>query len=304
MAWTADVNFKQSFEDTLILLAQENPTSFRGAVRVKSGLKSKRHHFDRLGGIEMEPVTARHQDTPLTPLTHSRRSVMFTDYALAELIDDLDEVRGLPSPESDYTRQFAAAYNRRVAQTIVAAAVGNATSTSSSDAASDVALPTGQIIANGGTGMTMAKLRQAARILDVNGVPSVDRYLAVSPFAIEDLLADTTVTSSDYMTLNALQAGTIPDGSMIMGFKTIKVTDALGGGSAMASPILPKSGNIRQCLAWSKNALGLALVRDLITEIDKRPDKMNSTQVLVKVSIGAVRIEDEAVVRVDIDESA
>jgi hypothetical protein len=303
MAWTADVNFKQSFEDTLIQLAAEKGDGFRSAVRLKTGLRSKAHHFDRLGSIEMAAVTSRHQDTPLTPLTHTRRRVTFSDYALAELIDDLDEVKGLPSPQSDYTQRFAQSFNRRVALTLMTQALGNAVSTGADDTNTNVALPSGQLIANGSAGMTMAKLRQAARILDVNGIPRQDRYIAVSPFAIEDLLQDSTVTSADFTTLNALMTGTIPDGAMFMGFKWMVVTDALGGGTSMASPILAKSGNVRSCVAWHKQALGLAIVRDLQTEIDKRPDKMNSTQVLVKVSIGATRIEDEGVVKIDIDES-
>jgi hypothetical protein len=303
MAWTADYNFKQSFEDTLIQLAAEQGTGFRNAVRLKTGLRSKAHHFDRLGSVEMQAVTSRHQDTPLTPLTHSRRRVTFSDYALAELIDDLDEVKGLPSPQSDYTQRFAQSYNRRLALTLMSAATGNATSVDDDDATATVALPSGQQISAGSAGMTMAKLRQANRILDVNGLPRTDRYIAVSPYAIEDLLQDTTVTSSDFSTLNALQMGGFPENATWMGFKWIVVTDALGGGNAMATPILSKSSNDRTCVAWHKNALGLAIVRDLQIEIDKRADKMNSTQVLVKVSIGATRIEDEGVVSIVIDES-
>ena len=75
----------------------------------------------------------------------------------------------------------------------------------------------------------------------------------------------------------------------------------LTGGTA--SPILPKTGNIRSCFAYHKGAVGLSIGKEATPEVDKRPDLMNLWQVLVQGSLGAVRILDAGVVQIDIDES-
>ena len=306
MAWTRDVSFNQSYENVLMRLYAEDPMAVRGAVRSKTGIVGKVHHFDRLGGVAMVPVTSRHQDTPLTPLTHTRRRVSLTDYALSELIDPLDNPKAIINPQNDYTQRFIESYHRRVALTVMTAMDANATAVGADDTTSNVALPTGQVIANSSTGMTVDKVRRTARILDVAGVPRSERYAAVSPFAIEDLMADLQVTSSDFTTLKALMGGSI-QGETWYGFKWLVISDADPDDGSSASPttasILPKSGNIRTCFFWHKQAIGLAIGKDLSVEVDARADKMNSTQVLVQVSIGATRIFDRGVVTVDIDES-
>jgi hypothetical protein len=307
MAWTVDVNFVNAYTDTLVHLFSEDPQQVRNAVRLKTGVVGKTLAFDRLGGVNMEPVNSRHADTPLTPLTQTRRRANLADWATAELIDKLDEVKMLIAPQNDYTRRFVEAYHRRVARTVLNAATGTASAVGNDDTVTSVSLPSSQAIANGGTGFTVAKVRQTNRIMDNAGVPhDGNRWWAVSAYAIEDLLADSQVTSSDFSTLNALMNGGIPMGSSWMGFRWIVISDAdpdSGSASAPASPILSKSGNIRTTVAWHKEAVGLAIAKDLSVEVDRRPDKMNAQQVLVQVSLGAVRIEDTGVVTVDLDES-
>lgn len=307
MAWTVDTAFNQAYTRTLQTLYQSDPMQVRDAVRVESGVIGKSYNFERLGGVNMEPVNSRHQNTPLTPMTHSRRRANLADYAASELIDDLDKVKMLISPESEYTQNFVAAWHRRLARTVTAAALGNAQSISNAEVASNVALPASQVIANGGTNMTMAKVRQARRILGNAGVPATDLWAIVSWFAIEKLLSDSTVTSSDFSSLNALASGTFPPGTRWMGFQWIVIPDADPDDTTQTpttTSILPKTANIRQCLFFHKSALGLAIGKDFGAEVDPRPDKMNSTQVLVKTSLGATRVLDFGVVEVDIDESA
>lgn len=306
MAWSIDTAFVQEFENRIHLQVAENPTAWRNAVRVRTGMRGKTYNVERLGNIELVNVAGRHADTPLTPMTHSRRRLTLSDRNAAELIDDLDEVKMLISPESDYATRFAQAYNRHVADIVIAALTGNSQAVDASDtvttvALSQLAVPVGSranagvganVIANGGTGLTMAKLRQANRVMDLNFVPrDGNRYIAVSPWAIEDLLADSTVTSGDFSSLQALQYGTFPETATWMGFKWI------------ISNQLALAATVRTCIAWHKEAVVLAIARDFQTEIDKRPDKNNSTQVLVKTSIGATRVEEELVCSIDFVEA-
>ena len=70
-----------------------------------------------------------------------------------------------------------------------------------------------------------------------------------------------------------------------------------------ANPILPKTGNIRTTYLYHREAMGLSIAKDITVEVDRRADLMNSWQVLVQGSLGAVRILDAGVVTIDFDES-
>jgi hypothetical protein len=222
-------------------------------------------------------------DTP-----HARRRVSLVDYEYADLIDDQDKVRMLIDPTSAYAQAAAAAMGRAMDDEIIASALGTAYTGETGSTATT--LPAGQQIANGGADMSLAKLREAKKILDLADVdPSIPRYIACGPDQIEALLADTNVTSSDFNTVKALVQGEV---NQFMGFNFI-VTNRLA-----------KAGNIRSCFAWAEDGLALAVGRDVMARIDERSDKGYATQVYYCMSIGSTRMEEEKVVQIDCDEAA
>ena len=308
MANTVDVSFIPAFQNVIVGLYAEDPDQLTSTVRVRTGVVGKTDHWERLGGVKLVPVVNRHQSTPHTQMTHSRRRATLSDRAGSELLDQLDEIKMMIDPRNEYTQNLVRAYRVFIAETIVDSLNAAATVVAADDTTSTQALQASQQIANGGTGFTMAKWRQANRILDNAGVPRSGRTALLSAYAIEDLLADATVTSKDYADLAALQEGTIA-GKHFMG-ATVKVigdatpddTAVLTGGTL--DPILPKSGNVRSCFLYHHDAIGLDIGKVATPQVDKRSDLMNSWQVLVLASAGAVRILDAGVVQIDIDESA
>jgi len=66
------------------------------------------------------------------------------------------------------------------------------------------------VIAGGSAGLTIAKLRTAKQTFDLADVdPSIPRHIIVGPEQINNLLATTEVTSSDFNTIKALVHGEI-----------------------------------------------------------------------------------------------
>ena len=57
--------------------------------------------------------------------------------------------------------------------------------------------------------------------------------------------------------------------------------------------------NERRCLAWAKTGMHLGIWNDITTRISERDDKSYSTQVYVKGTFGATRVEEAKVVEVD-----
>ena len=109
----------------------------------------------------------------------------------------------LIDPTSTYARAAAAAMGRAMDDSIIAAATGTSL-TGKAGGTSTTMLAANQI-ANGSADLTLAKLIEAKKILDLGSVdPSIPRHIAVGPDQIEALLNSTTVTSSDFNTVNTL----------------------------------------------------------------------------------------------------
>ena len=279
--------FVQQYSANVQMLSQQMGSRLRDAVRVEN-MTGKNAFFDQVGKATAQKRTTRHADTPQIDTPHACRRVSLVDYEYADLIDDQDKVRMLIDPTSAYAQASAAAMGRAMDDELIEKALG--TAFTGETGSTSTALPAGQQIANGSADMTVAKLREAKKILDLSDVdPSIPRYIAVGPDQIEALLADTNVTSSDFNTVKALVQGEV---SQFMGFNFI------------VSNRLSKSGNIRSCFAWAEDGLALAIGKDVMARIDERSDKGYATQVYYCMSIGATRMEEEKVVQIDCDESA
>ncbi len=273
--------FVQQFSSNVQLLSQQMGSLLRGSVSEES-VTGEKAFFDQVGSSAAVKRTSRHSDTPVVDTPHSRRMVTMDTYEWADLIDDADKVRMLIDPTSAYARTAAAAMGRAMDDAIITAATGVAKTGKSG--ATSTSLPAAQQIAAGGADLTLAKLIEAKKKLDLNSVdPSINRYIAVGPNQIESLLNNTTVTSSDFNTVKALVQGEI---DTFLGFKFI-VTNRLS-----------LSGSDRSCFAWAEDGIKLAMGKDVMARIEERADKSFSTQVYYCSTFGATRMEEDKVVEI------
>jgi len=277
--------FVEQYSANIQMLSQQMGSLLRDAVRNES-VTGKDAYFDQIGKVTAILKTSRHSDTPQIDTPHSRRRVSLADYEFADLIDQQDKVRLLIDPTSSYAKAAAYAMGRAMDDVIIAAALGSANTGVSGGTA--VALPAGNIVAVGTGGantMNIAKLASAKNILDSGDVdPSIKRHIIVSPTEIQDLLNNTTVTSSDFNTVKALVQGEIDS---FMGFK-FHVSNRL---------TLNGNGDT-QCIAFAEDGLLLGVGKDVTAKIDERADKSYSTQVYYCQTIGATRMEEAKVVSV------
>jgi len=197
----------------------------------------------------------------------------------------------LIDPTSSYARAAAAAMGRAMDDVIIAAATGTASTGETGSGSADLDATANSVgSASSNDGLTIAKLREAKRKMDLLDVdPSINRYIAVGPKQIEDLLGTTEVTSSDFNTIKALVQG---DVDTFMGFKFI-----------MTNRLDVDVNDIRKCFAWAEDGLTLGLGKDISARIDERADKSYATQVYYCMSLGAVRMEEAKVVQIFCDET-
>ena len=282
--------FVQQYGSNVQMLSQQMGSRLREAVDVET-ITGKNAYFEQVGSVAAQIRTSRHSSTPQIDTPHSRRRVSLADYEWADLIDDADKVRMLIDPTSSYAKAAAAAMGRAMDDVIITALGG--TAYSGETGATSVALPSSQKFAtsNQSDGLTIAKLLDAKKKMDLADVdPSLPRYVVCGATQISDLLNTTEVKNSDFNTVKALAQGQIDS---FLGFKFI-----------MSNRLNFDASNTddRLVFAFTKDAIKLAIGKDVTARIDERADKSYSTQVYYCMSIGATRLEEEKVVQIPCNE--
>ena len=288
MGFQVTTAFVQQYSSNVSLLLQQRGSKLRDCVTVGSYTGKAAKVVEQIGAVTAQARTSRHADTPLISTPHDARWVFPTDYEWADMIDDQDKLRMLIDPTSPYAMNGAYALGRAMDDLIISAALG--TSMTGENGSTSTAFATAtQQIAVGGTGMTVAKLRQARRILLTNevDVESDPLYIAVTAVQMDNLLGTTEVTSSDYNSVKALVQGNV---DTFLGFNFIQC-ERLG---------VDGSGD-RRCIAWAKSGMHLGMWNDINTKISERADKSYATQVYVKGTFGATRTEEKKVVEIICD---
>jgi len=289
---TIPVAMVRQFEADVLHLAQQKGSRLRTAIKVKDKVVGKSVEFERLAAGAMQKRTSRHQPTFIGNATHSRRRATLESWERGELMDEEDDVMVLIEPENEYVEMLGNAAGRQIDDIVIGALGGNATSVAADDSTSSVALPSAQkVLASVGTttGLNLLKVTTAKKIFDDAEVPEEDRFLLIGSTQLNvDCLNSSAFTSADFNTVKALVKGEINE---YLGFTWIR------------SSRLLKPSTDRLCYAFQRGAVGLGIGRDITTSIDKRPDLSNARQVLVKLTMGAVRREEARVVEIQCTES-
>ena len=116
-----------------------------------------------------------------------------------------------------------------------------------------------------------------------------DRYLVIDANGLEDLLCDKNlISSSDGPISQALVTGQIAN---VMGFNII-VSNQLSDGVTSSADVLS--------YAFHKNAVGMAVGKDISTEVNYVPEKL-ATLISAQFSAGAVAIDNSAIVPIEVN---
>lgn len=295
MSFQVDTALVNAYKANIEIQFQQKGSRLRAAVRQESQ-HAEFDFYDRIGPVDAVEVTSRHGDTPLISTPHDRRRVSMRDFDWADMIDRPDKIRMLADPTSSYTQNAAYAFGRRVDDVIVEAAFG--TAYTGKTGATSVTFPSASTVAvdyveSGSTAnsnLTIAKLRRARYLLDANEAAEdgEELFAVIHAAQVQALLRQTEINSADYNTVKALVEGKV---DTFMGFKFIRMNR------------LPKSGNVRSCLFFTRGALLLAMGTDLTVDVGPRRDKRNSVQVYACMSMGASRMWEEKTLKINCDES-
>jgi len=284
----------QAYSSVILPLARQEKSMLYDRVFVKSDFTGKSFYQDQIGNWSMSAKTSVNADTPENDPNLGRTRIDVATYNDARLLDRSLKLQELSDPLSMTSVCIQSAVGIKIDEVIYGALGGVAYR--GETGATAVSFPSSQQIAadyeNSGTntGLTVAKLRHAAKMLDAAGVPAGDRTIVAGATEKEQLLGSTQATSADYNNVRALVSGDI---DTFLGFKFVWLPDG----------IVKVSSNIASCYAFHKTGLCFGMLEELFLRIDERKDKSYSKQVYYEISCGAGRLEEKKVVEIKCDES-
>lgn len=288
--------FAQQYSTTIALLLQQKMSKIRPFVASGSHVGKQASPVDQIAAISMIPVSTRFAPMGRVDAAVDRRWCLPEDYDLPQLIDNFDKLKLLTDPTSSYVQNAVAAANRKMDEVIVNAFFGTA-KTGETGATSTTFPAANQVSVSFGaaanTGLTVAKLREAKRLLmgyevDLESDPIT---AIVTAKQHDDLLKEVQIISSDFNGNDAvLKEGMV---SRFLGINIVQC-ERLGvdGSSFRRVPVFAKSG------------MYLGLWNDIQTDISQRKDLQSLPyQVYLSMSVGATRLEENKTIEIKCSEA-
>ena len=287
----------QQYKNAVMMLLQQRGGKLIDKVMVDTFSGKAAKAVEQIGAVKPVKNQSRHSDTPLISTPHDARWIYPNDYDWADLIDDQDKLRLLIDPSSSYVQNGVTAMRRaqddEILQCFFRAANTGENGTTST------AFPAGQIVAanvgaTGNTGLNVAKLRAAKKLMIQAGV-DIDYdelYVAVNAVDHDNMLNEAQAISLDYNTRPVLVEGKI---ASFMGFNFVPIEFG-DAASYDAAATLGVSPHLTPC--WAKSGIKLGLWNDIDVKVSERNDKRHSTQVYVTGTFGATRLEEKRVVQI------
>jgi hypothetical protein len=277
-------HFVQQYTTNVQLLLQQRGSRLRGCVMEGSHVGEQAVPVDQIGKVAANKRATRYADLTPADTPTDRRWVFPVDYDWNDLIDGADKLRMLIDPQSSYVQNGTYAMGRAMDDEIIAAFFG--TAKTGKAGGTSTTFPAGQQVAvnfksAGNTGLTVAKLREAKRLLlaaevDVDNDPL---FVAITAKQHDDMLSEAQAISLDYNTRPTLVEGKI---TAFMGFNFVHTERLATDGSGY-----------RRCPAWAKSGMHLGIWNDIRTDVSQRKDKGGLPwQVYVYGTFGATRLEE------------
>lgn len=285
---TITAAFVTEFHDSFVAANEQKESRLESRVENRGSITGSSFTANDMGTVEMNQVTNRYGDTEWTLPDVGTRQALMSDYDLAIPVDAKDLPKLLANPQGPYLQRALAAANRKKDEVIYNAIRGSALrKTDENGAYAAVPLPSNQIILAGGTGLTKAKIILAKKLFRANEADEhngEELYFSYDSGMLEDILADTTMTSADYMAVKMLQEGDIS--GKWMGFNWVPYERLAGTTTKTA-------------VAWAKSGAHVGTGENVTTDIGPRRDKRNLIQIYVSLSLAAVRVNEAKAVAVE-----
>lgn len=252
---------------------QQRGSKLRNTVRLKTGVTGATAVFQKNGKGSAGKKT-RHGNVPLMNIDHTSVTATLEDWYGADYVDRLDELKTNTDERLVVANAGAYALGRKIDELILARMAG-----------------TGSVVAEGGKGLTKAKILEAFALLNSKDVPDDgSRFAVVGAHQWNELLDISEFKSADFA------------GDRYPWLKGTESRTWLGI-TWMFHTGLPLASGTRKCFLYHRSAVGLAEAQNVKVFTDWVPEKA-AHLVDHMLSAGACLIDEDGVVQIDCDDDA
>jgi hypothetical protein len=287
---TIEKVYIQTYENTVRHLAQQGIARLRPWVMEKS-VQSEAHNWERLGAVEATSKSTpgnigRAVPTPVDDAPWSRRVSMPSTWHVGELTEQEDVVQMLVDPNSNIAVAQGKAMRRAFDDAIIAAACGPAMDGDGNSVGYSASRAIGTAVAP--VEMSFDLVTEVTERFMADDVdPEEEKVFVVSPAGARKLLQLTEATSGDFTQLRPLQSKGYVDSWM--GYSWVVSTRLLSDS--------PSAPTYTEFFAMTRKALGLQINRDISVRVAEDPSVSFAWRVYCYATFGAVRVEDEQIVK-------
>lgn len=263
----------------------------RNTVTVRNGVVGNSYRFVSMGRGLAGPRGMSSADVAPMNIEYDRQIATLTDWIAPEYTDIFDQAEVNFDEKRELAMTIAKALSRREDQIIIDA-FNRGTYTEGAGGANEgfaIEVEDGSTTQN----FSLEYLRQAREIMQRQEIDPMNQHIALRAPALQKLLEDPEVTSSDYNTVKALVMG---DLDSYYGFKFHIIGDRVEAG-------LPGAAASRVAYAYVMDSLGLAIGIDMKTSIDYVPQKL-SWLCVGMLKAGAVIRDPKGIIRMTYNEGA
>jgi len=260
----------------------------RSTVTTRMGVVGEAYKFTRMGkGLANQKATQA--DVTPMDISHARQSATLENWNAPEYTDIFDQAEVNFDESQELAQTIAKALARREDQLII-----DAMTAVTFAATNDQNPDTGRVFdVSAASNFSLDLILSASEHLNDIEAENDERHIALKANALQKLLEDSEVTSTDFNTVKALVRGEL---DTYVGFKFHVIGTRAEGG-------LPGVTGDEIAYAWHKPALGLAVGIDMKTTIDWIAQK-TSWLANGMFKAGAIAREPQGIVKLQYDETA
>jgi hypothetical protein len=274
MSTSISTAFIKQFEAEVHMAYQRMGSKLRNTIRQVNNVKGSQARFQKVGkGSAVSK--SRHAQIPTMDITHSTVDVTLSDFYAADYVDRLDELKTNIDERQVLSQSAAAALGRKTDQLIIDVL----------DAGTNASN-----VVHGSSGLTLAKAFTVYEAFGTADVPDDNqRYFVVSPAGWADLLQLDQFSRAEYVGEADLPYAGGLTAKRWLGFLWFTHSG------------LSKASTTRDCHAYHKSAIGVAMGSDIRTEINYIPEKV-SNLITSYMSLGVVEIDANGMIECQITE--
>jgi hypothetical protein len=289
---TVELVHIETYEDNVRYLAQQMVSRVRPWCQER-GVESGGHNWERVGDAEATaktPIggpTGRNVATPEDNYPFSRRRSTPGTWHTGDTTEPEDIVKVLIDPNSSIARSQAYAMFRAIDDELFDAAERDADDGNGGV----VAFPAAQEIGDGLTSIDFDKVTATTEKFMENDIdPDMAKVQFISPAQARKLLQLTEATSGDYNAAKPLTS---------KGY----VESWMGYTWVVSTRLNAPAGGQVHCLAMTDKALGMQVNEDVTARVQEDPTISFAWRIYCRATFGAVRVEDEHIVKLHLSET-